>query len=43
MEEKDKIREIDQKVNNTAPQLAQIVPDLSKYQNPVSELYVRPS
>ena len=29
--------------HNTAPPLAQISPDLSVYQNPVSELYVRPS
>ena len=30
-------------IHNTAPPLAQIDPDLSMYQNPVSELYVRPS
>ena len=30
-------------IHNTAPLLAQIDPDLSMYQNPISELYVRPS
>ena len=30
-------------IHNTAPSLDQISPDLSVYQNPVSELYVRPS
>ena len=30
-------------IHNTAPLLAQIIPDLSMYQNPISELYVRPS
>ena len=42
MEEKDRAGESGG-IHNTAPLLAQIDPDLSMYQNPVSELYVRPS
>ena len=31
------------RIHNTAPLLAQIDPDLSMYQNPVSELYISPT